>query len=172
MPCRAYEACTRHQACTARTARSRRKGSLAAGVPRGLPGVRRGRAQSLPSARTPLSESHGRNRSHPGRALPCLDGLGGMRRSNARRCAVAHSGARRRFVPAAPSGAHVTTLALICLLLAFGTRPGLTRAGCSAERACWPLRFLFLYILTEQWLASCTSHRLTIAVGHHKRALI
>ena len=41
MPCRAYEACTRHQACTARTARSRRKGSLAAGVPRGHPGVQR-----------------------------------------------------------------------------------------------------------------------------------
>lgn len=41
MPCRAYEACNRHQACTARTARSRRKGSLAAGVPLGHPGVQR-----------------------------------------------------------------------------------------------------------------------------------
>ena len=76
-----------------------------------------GCAQSLPSARTPLSTSHGRNRSHPGRALPCLDGLGGMRRSNARRCAVAHSGNRRRFVPAAPSVAYV------CFAIPYLLRP-------------------------------------------------
>ena len=52
----------------------------------------------------------------------CLDGLGCMRHKKARRCAVANSGARRRC-PRRRGGARMTTLALIALLLALGTRP-------------------------------------------------